>query len=115
MPEAARAVAIGGKLKINVLSSGPPWWGEHKLVVKLITGRGGGGGPGSDEASDLGPRAHHRTGVSVVPVFKSHNSDRIKVVHRGKRVLLCCVSRNPSVGWIGSTTVTHIKVSARAQ
>ena len=27
--------------------------GERKLVVKLITGRGGGGGTGSDEASRL--------------------------------------------------------------
>ena len=32
-------------------SSQPAWWDERKLVVKLITGRGGGGGAGSDEAS----------------------------------------------------------------
>ena len=36
---------------VKVFSSQLVWWGERKLVVKLITGRGGGGGTGSDEAS----------------------------------------------------------------
>ena len=36
---------------VKVFSSQLAWWGERKLVVKFITGRGGGGGTGSDEAS----------------------------------------------------------------
>ena len=52
MPGVARAVAIHDTcMLIKVFSSQPAWRGERKLVVKLITGRGGGGGNGSDEAS----------------------------------------------------------------
>ena len=51
MPGVARAVAINGTcVLVKVLASQPAWWGEQ-LVVKLITGRGGGGGTGSVEAS----------------------------------------------------------------
>jgi len=40
----ARAVAINGTcVLVKVLASQPAWRGEQ-LVVKLITGRGGGGG-----------------------------------------------------------------------
>ena len=35
---------------VRAFCSQPAWWGERKFVVKLITGRGGGGGTSSDEA-----------------------------------------------------------------
>ena len=52
MPGVARVVAINGTfVLVKVFASQPAWWGERKLVVKLITGRGGGGGTGGGEAS----------------------------------------------------------------
>jgi hypothetical protein len=51
VPGVARAVVINGTcVLVNVFISGSAWWGEGKLVVKLIIRRGGGGG-GSGEAS----------------------------------------------------------------
>jgi hypothetical protein len=48
VPVVARVVAISGTcMLVSACSSQPAWWGEHKLAVKLITGRGGGGGTGS--------------------------------------------------------------------
>ena len=45
VPGVARAVAINGtRMLVKVFSSQPALWGERKLVMKLITGRGGGGG-----------------------------------------------------------------------
>ena len=52
MPGVARAVAITCTcVLVKVFSLQAAWCGERKFVVKLITGRGGGGGTGSEEAS----------------------------------------------------------------
>ena len=62
----ARAVAINGTcILVKVFPSQPAWWGERKLVVKLINGRGGGGGHRQRRGllGDLLARAQHRAGV----------------------------------------------------
>ena len=52
MPVVACAVAINGTcMLVSAFTSQPAWWGDYKLVVKLITGSGGGGSTGSCEAS----------------------------------------------------------------
>ena len=72
---------------VQVSSSQPAWWGERKLVVELITGRGGGGGHRQrrDFLGDLGAHADHRT-----PGLKDQirNNTKTQVLYRQAHVLL---------------------------
>jgi len=94
---------------LKVFSSQPAWWGERKFAEKLITGRGGGGGTGSDEASWGPPPRLVAEGEKNVPLAPSLSKPSGVFLHcTPSSAMAGAQSRSAAVALVATGDGSHV-------